>query len=73
MVGMPYIPVTPWLVPVPRPVRLEIYYDQPVVLDGTGNEEDEVIHGHVERVKSRIAALIESGVRIRRGRGEAVR
>jgi 1-acyl-sn-glycerol-3-phosphate acyltransferase len=73
MVGMPYIPVTPWLVPVPRPVRLEIYYDEPVFLDGTGNEEDEVIHGYVERVKARIAALIESGVRIRRGRGEAVR
>jgi 1-acyl-sn-glycerol-3-phosphate acyltransferase len=71
--GMPYIPVTPWLLPVPRPVRLEIYYDAPIVLDGTGNEEDEVIHGHVEHIKSRIAALIESGASIRRGRGEAVR
>ena len=72
MVGVPYLPVTPWLLPVPRPTALEIYYDAPIVLDGTGNEEDEVIAGHVERVKQRIAALIETGARIRRGRGEAV-
>ncbi|HTE55749.1 MAG TPA: lysophospholipid acyltransferase family protein [Kofleriaceae bacterium] len=71
--GAPYVPVTPWLLPVPRPVRLEIYYDEPFLLEGTGNEEDEVIHGHVERIKDRIAALIETGASIRRGRGEAVR
>jgi len=73
LVGAPYVPVTPWLLPVPRPVRLEIYYDAPIVLDGTGNEEDEVIFGHVERIKGCIASLIETGASIRRGRGEAVR
>ena len=71
--GMPYIPVTPWLVAIPRPVRLEIYYDAPILLEGTGNEEDEVILGHVDRIKHRIGALIEAGASIRRGRGEAVR
>jgi len=55
-----------------RPTSLAVYYDAPIVLEGTGNEEDEVIIGQVERVKARIAALIESGVRIRRGKGEAV-
>ena len=72
MLGVPYIPVTPWLLPVPRRTSLQVYYDAPIVLEGTGNEEDEVIAGHVERVKARIAALIESGVRIRRGKQEAV-
>jgi 1-acyl-sn-glycerol-3-phosphate acyltransferase len=72
LVGAPYLPVTPWLLPVPRPMRLELYYDVPLLLDGSGNEEDEVIMGHVERVKQRIAALIETGASIRRGRGEAV-
>jgi 1-acyl-sn-glycerol-3-phosphate acyltransferase len=70
--GLPYIPLTPWIAPVPRPTALEIYYDSPLLLDGTGDEEDEVILGHVERVKARISQLIEAGVRIRRGRGEAV-
>jgi 1-acyl-sn-glycerol-3-phosphate acyltransferase len=73
LVGAPYIPVTPWILPLPRRVGLEIYYDAPVLLDGSGNEEDEVIQGHVERIKARIAALIETGASIRRGRGEAVR
>ncbi|HLU64815.1 MAG TPA: 1-acyl-sn-glycerol-3-phosphate acyltransferase [Kofleriaceae bacterium] len=73
MLGVPYIPVTPWLLPVPRPTSLQIYFDAPILLEGTGNEEDEVIFGHVERVKQKIAELIEAGARIRRGRGEAVR
>ena len=72
MVGVPYIPLTPWLLPVPRRTSLEVYYDAPIVLEGTGNEEDEVIFAHVERVKARIAGLIESGVKIRRGKREAV-
>jgi 1-acyl-sn-glycerol-3-phosphate acyltransferase len=71
--GVPYIPLTPWLLPVPRRTSLELYYDAPIVLEGTGNEEDEVIYAQVERIKARIAALIESGVRIRRGKREAVR
>lgn len=73
LVGVPYIPLTPWLLPVPRRTSLEVYYDAPIVLEGTGNEEDEVIFGHVDKVKGRIAALIEAGVKIRRGRREAVR
>lgn len=73
VLGMPYIPVTPWLLPVPRPAALEVYYDAPVLLEGTGDEEDEVIFGHVERIKRRILSLIETGASIRRGRGEAVR
>jgi 1-acyl-sn-glycerol-3-phosphate acyltransferase len=73
LVGVPYIPVTPWLLPLPRPTSLQIYYDAPILLEGTGREEDEVILGMVDRVKARVAGLIESGVRIRRGKSEAVR
>jgi hypothetical protein len=31
------------------------------VLEGTGDEDDDVIHGHVERVKSTIARLLSEG------------
>jgi 1-acyl-sn-glycerol-3-phosphate acyltransferase len=61
LVGAPYIPVTPWLVPLPRRVPLSIHYGEPMRFSGSGHEEDEVIHGHVEQVKQRIAALIEQG------------
>lgn len=72
-IGVPYIPLTPWLLPIPRPTSLQIYYDEPIVFEGSGNEEDEVIHGHVEVVRSKIAALIDAGVRIRKSHGESAR
>ena len=58
---MPYVPLTPYGAPVPLPVQLEVHYGEPMVFDGSGNEEDSVIHGYVDRVKSRIAGLIETG------------
>ena len=65
--GVPYIPVTPWLFAVPIPAKLEVYYSPPMVFEGTGSEDDEVVHGHVEKVKERIAQLIDTGRRRRRG------
>lgn len=65
--GVPYIPVTPWLFAVPIPAKLEVYYSPPMVFEGTGSEEDEVVYGHVEKVKERIAQLIDTGRRRRRG------
>ena len=67
LVGAPYVPITPWLFTVPLPVRLAIVYGEPMDFDGTGAEDDEVIFGYVEQVKSRIGELIEEGRRIRRG------
>jgi 1-acyl-sn-glycerol-3-phosphate acyltransferase len=65
--GAPYIPVTPWLLPLPRRVPIEIHYGEPIVLEGSPTEEDAVIEGHVERVKSRVAELIARGMEVRPG------
>jgi 1-acyl-sn-glycerol-3-phosphate acyltransferase len=62
LVGAPYIPVTPWLVPIPRRVALDIYYGEPILLEGSPNDDDAVIEGQVERVKSAIRALIDAHV-----------
>jgi hypothetical protein len=59
--GVPYVPVTPYGVPLPLPVQLEVHYGAPMLFEGTGNEEDSVIMGYVDRVKSQIAQLIETG------------
>jgi 1-acyl-sn-glycerol-3-phosphate acyltransferase len=61
LVGAPYIPVTPWLVPVPRKVPLSIYYGEPIVLSGSATEEDAVIERYVQQVKDRVASLIQKG------------
>ena len=67
MLGLPYIPVTPYLVALPLPVKLEVFYGAPLVFQGTGSEEDEVIFGYVDEVKRSVANLIDRGRRLRRG------
>ena len=47
----PTCPITPYLLPLPLPVRLEVHYGEPMVFEGTGTEDDEVIVGNVEQVK----------------------
>ncbi|MBX3212623.1 MAG: acyltransferase family protein [Labilithrix sp.] len=67
LLGVPYIPVTPWLVALPLPAKLEVHYSEPMFFEGTGSEEDDVVNANVEKVKERIASLIEIGKRRRRG------
>jgi len=61
MVGMPYVPFTPYGLPVPLPVKLEVEYGEPLMFQGTGAEADTVIEGYVEQVRTSIAAMIERG------------
>lgn len=61
MVGAPYVPVTPYGLPLPLPVKLEVEYGEPLVFQGTGAEADTVIEGYVEQVRTSIATMIERG------------
>jgi 1-acyl-sn-glycerol-3-phosphate acyltransferase len=59
LVGAPYVPVTPYLLALPLPVKLAIEYGKPMMFDGTGTEDDEVIAGYVTQVHDEIARLIQ--------------
>ncbi len=61
LLGVPYIPVTKYLLPIPLPYPCRILYGQPMHFQGTGDEEDEVIFKYVDQVKREIARLIEIG------------
>ena len=65
--GVPYIPITPWIVAFPLPAKLEVHFSEPMFFEGTGSEEDDLIQANVEKVKDRIAGLIELGRRRRKG------
>jgi len=67
LIGVPYVPVPPQLLPVPLPVSCQIYYGKPMKFEGDGSECDEVIAGYVEQVRNEIAALIEHGLAERPG------
>jgi 1-acyl-sn-glycerol-3-phosphate acyltransferase len=70
--GVPYVPVTPYGLAVPRPVPLEIYFDEPLSFEGTGDEEDSVVFENVERVRHEIRGLLDRGD-ARRRKGEVPR
>lgn len=61
--GAPYIPVTPYILPIPLPARLSVRYGEPMTFAGNGTEDDAVIAGCVNEVKARIAELIAQGRR----------
>jgi 1-acyl-sn-glycerol-3-phosphate acyltransferase len=67
LLGVPYVPITPWLVALPLPVKLEVVYSEPMFFEGSGTEDDEVVAANVELVKQRIARLIADGRKRRRG------
>ena len=62
LLGLPYVPLTPYLLSVPLPARLEIRVGEPLRLEGTGDEEDAVIERQVDRVKSRIRELMGAAI-----------
>jgi 1-acyl-sn-glycerol-3-phosphate acyltransferase len=61
LLGLPYIPITPYGVPLPLPAMLQIRFGEPLLFAGDGTEDDEVILGHVDAVKGAIASLIADG------------
>ncbi len=68
ILGAPYVPITPWLAPIPLPVRLHLRFGAPLSFQGDGSENDEVVTGYVERVKQVIARMLAEGVAERSGR-----
>jgi 1-acyl-sn-glycerol-3-phosphate acyltransferase len=59
LLGAPYVPITPYLLPIPLPARMEIHYGEPMRFEGTGAEDDELIGHYVDLVKACIAKLID--------------
>jgi 1-acyl-sn-glycerol-3-phosphate acyltransferase len=66
---VPYIPITPYLLPMPLPLRCVIVYGEAMSFAGDGSESDEVIAGWVGEVQARIRSLIDDGLARRRELG----
>ncbi len=66
--GLPYVPITPYLLPLPLPVHVVLVYGAPIHFEGTGRETDETVRGWVEQVRTTVADLIRKGRKLRAGR-----
>jgi 1-acyl-sn-glycerol-3-phosphate acyltransferase len=65
LLGVPYVPLTPYLLPLPLPVSSELRFGAPMRFYGTGDESQHLIQVEVDTVKDAIAGLIAEG---RKGR-----
>lgn len=65
LLGVPYVPVTPYLLPLPLPMAGELRFGAPLRFSGTGDESQSAITEQVELVKACIADLIAHGLRDR--------
>jgi 1-acyl-sn-glycerol-3-phosphate acyltransferase len=62
LMGTPYVPLTPTLVPLPLPAKVHIEIGEPMWFEGTGDEEDDAIVPKVRAVEEAVAALLERGL-----------
>jgi 1-acyl-sn-glycerol-3-phosphate acyltransferase len=67
LLGVPYVPIVAYGLPIPLPAKIEIEYAPALRFAGTGNEDDAVVFGYVDRVKEIIGAMLAAGARRRRG------
>ena len=67
LLGVPYVPIVAYGLPLPIPAKIQIEYGPPLVFSGTGNEDDEIVFGYVDKVKEAIAGMLAAGAKRRRG------
>jgi len=67
VLGVPYVPLVAYGLPALLPAKIEIEYAPPLHFEGTGNEDDTIVLGHVDKVKAAILSMVTAGAMRRRG------
>jgi len=67
LMGVPYAPLTPTVVPLPLPAKVHITFGEPMRFEGRGDEDDDVITPHVHVVEAEVKRLIDAGLARRKG------
>lgn len=67
LLGFPAMPIIfPQLLPLPLPVKYRIWFGEPMEFPGSADEDDDVVAGHVKKVKHTIQRMIAHGLDQRR-------
>jgi 1-acyl-sn-glycerol-3-phosphate acyltransferase len=66
LLGFPYLPLTPTIVPLPLPTRYRIYFGEPMRFTGRADDEDAELDKKVATVKSTLQSMIDAGLKERK-------
>ena len=61
LLGVPYIPLTAYGLPLPLPRPCSVHFGPPMVFSGTGREDDETIEKMVDEVRDEVRGLLDGG------------
>ncbi len=62
LLGFPYVPLTPTVVPLPLPTRYRILFGEPLQFSGSPDDEDAVLEEKVAQVKAAVQRLLARGL-----------
>jgi 1-acyl-sn-glycerol-3-phosphate acyltransferase len=65
--GVPYVPVVAYGLPVPFPAKIEIQFGSPMRPCADSHDDNSVIASYVDEVKDAISQMVQAGARRRRG------
>jgi 1-acyl-sn-glycerol-3-phosphate acyltransferase len=66
LLGLPALPlIFPQLLPFPLPTRYRLQFGEPMEFRGTKRDNDDVVAGHVKKVKRTVQRMIETGLQKR--------
>ncbi|MGH9392440.1 MAG: lysophospholipid acyltransferase family protein, partial [Vicinamibacteria bacterium] len=63
LIGAPYFPLVPTLLPVPLPVKCHLEFGKALRFDGDPNDEDEAIDEKVAQVRAAVMRLVKRGLK----------
>ncbi len=65
LLGFPFVPLTPTVIPLPLPSRYRIYFGEPMTFSGRADDEDAELDKKVAAVKANIQSMIDEGLKAR--------
>ena len=65
ILGFPFVPLTPTVIPLPLPSRYRIYFGEPMTFSGRADDEDAELDKKVAAVKATIRSMLDEGLKAR--------
>jgi 1-acyl-sn-glycerol-3-phosphate acyltransferase len=66
LIGFPVLPVTPYGLPLPLPVKYRVHFGEALHFSGPSDDDDSELHKKVKVVRATIASMVDQGLKQRK-------